>query len=362
MERGLRACSFDNLDGWAEDDHGAALEAFRVSARFMLTKPYPERALSPSLAAMVEVAYQSLEDAAFNDPKGFFERYFVPMRFEKIGFLTGYFEPVLRASREKSSGFPVPLLRRPHDLVEVNDTNRPPNWPVDMRFGVMGEQGLQECADRAAIQSGALAEQGLELVWLADPVDAFFIHVQGSAKLDLDPSLAQDDPARFMRVTFDGKSGHDYTSLAKVLCERHNIKPQDMTADRLADHMRAMGDDVWSLLAENRSYIFFKEVEGLKADEGPVAAAKVPLLPGRSLAMDRTLHMFGTPVWCKSEAALPGVDTPLSRLLTVHDTGSAITGAARGDLFVGSGMEAGFVAGRIRHKTWFTMLHPKVAS
>ncbi len=354
----LTPIAFADLRNWEADDHAAALSAFRMSAEAMLAKPYKERVLSPSIEDMAAVAARAMGASAAADPRGFFEDNFAPMRVERDGFLTGFFEPVIRASRERSAAFPVPVLRRPDDLVEVKGTSRPSSWPEDIHFGLQTVDGLTECPDRVAIQDGALDGQGLELAWLADPVDAFFIHVQGAAKLDLDPTLSADDPARFMRITFDGKSGHAYTSLAKLICERDGIMPQDMTADRLADYMRGLGAEIWSLLAQNRSYIFFRQIEGQAASDGPIAAAKVPLQPGRSLAMDRTLHMFGTPVWCETDEPLPEDETPFARLLTMHDTGSAITGPARGDLFVGSGEEAGLTAGRIRHRARFVMLHP----
>ena len=162
-----------------------------------------------------------------------------------------------------------------------------------------------------------------------------------------------------MRVTYAAKSGHPYTSVAKVLCAQTGIAPETMTADRLADWMRAHPDQIDSLLAHNKSYIFFREGEGLSVDEGPVAAAKVPLIAGRSLAIDRLIHPFGTPFWVATSQPLAMQQQPFARLMMAHDTGSAIVGAARGDLFMGSGDDAGLVAGRIRHRAAMTVLVPK---
>ncbi len=272
--------------------------------------------------------------------------------------MTGYFEPVLPASLTRRPGFDVPLLRRPPDLCSVTDANRPDGWDVDIRFARSTPDGLRPYHDRAAIRAGALDGQGLELVWLSDPVDAFFIHVQGAAKLDLDPSLPADDPARYLRITYDGKSGHAYTSIARLLCERDGIAPAAMTADVLAEWLRAHPEQRDKLIDRNHSYIFFREVDGLAPTSGPVAAAKVPLCAGRSIAVDRKLHSFGTLVWLETATPLPGDSAPVARLTVAHDTGSAITGPARADLFVGSGAEAGLIAGRIRHDATLTVLLP----
>lgn len=355
----LRQVAFSSLAGWPADDHLAAFHAYCASAEEVVAGRYRQRPLGPDAAAAEAVAQAALlaDVKDGTDARTFFERWFQPYRIEDNGFLTGYFEPVLHASRTRKPGFDVPLLRRPADLCAVTDANRPEGWDPDMRFARATPNGLQPYHDRAAIRAGALNGQGLELAWLADPVDAFFIHVQGAAKLDLDPSLPAGDPARYLRVTYDGKTGHAYTSIARLLCERDGLAPAAMTADVLAQWLRDHPDERDGLIDRNRSYIFFREVKGLNPASGPVAAAKVPLCEGRSIAVDRTLHTFGSPIWLET-APLPGDDAPAARLTVAHDTGSAITGPARADLFVGSGAEAGIIAGRIRHKATLTLLLP----
>ncbi len=356
----LTPVAFGALAGWAADDHLAAFHAYHASAGELVAGRYRQRPLGPDADAAKAVAQAALaapvDDSA--SARAFFERRFQPHRIDAKGFLTGYFEPVLPASRSRTPDFDVPLLRRPMDLVSVTDENRPQGWDADTRFARSTPDGLQPYADRAAIRAGALNGQGLELVWLADPVDAFFVHVQGAAKLDLDPQLGIDDPARYLRVTYDGKTGHPYTSIARLLCERDGIDPAAMTADMLAGWLRAHPEQRDKLIDQNRSYIFFRDVEGLAPTSGPVAAAKVPLCAGRSIAVDRKLHSFGTLVWLETATPLPGDSAPVARLTVAHDTGSAITGPARADLFVGSGAEAGLIAGRIRHDATLTVLLP----
>ena len=357
----LTPIDWSHISGWADDDHLAAFEAFCVSARYMVSKPYPARGLEVSSQHLVAIAQKALAIGSVTSVKArsFFEENFEPMVLkgsigEFCGFLTGYFEPEVDASRHQSAEFAEPLLRRPADLVDIDDTNRPKDMDPEMRFGWMVDGKLSPYLDRQAINEGALSGQDLEFVWLKNRVDAFFIHVQGSARLRLKEGGT-------MRVTYAAKSGHAYTSLAKIICQRHNIAPEAMTADRLRQWMEDNPNELDALLANNQSYIFFKEMEGLSDSDGPVGAAKVPLIEGRSVAVDRTLHTFGCPVWINTKAPLPGQGHPTRRLMMAHDTGSAIVGPARADYYVGSGFEAGEFAGKIRHQMDMVLLMPKAA-
>ena len=345
MSAGVEAIAFADLPGWAGDDHAAALVAFRLSAARALRRSYRSRPLTPG------DGFQAVARAAMDadDAVLFFERRFRPHRITGgPDVLTGYFEPVVEASPVRTARMSEPLLARPADLVDARDV-APARRDTEARYGRVADGRLVPYHDRAAIRAGALAGRGLEIAWL-DPVEAFTVHVQGSARLRLDGQL--------VRVGYAAKSGHAYTSLGRVMRERLGVTPEQMTMDRLTAWMRQNPDQLDDLLALNRSYIFFAVA---KADPelGPVAAAKVPLTPGRSLAVDRTLHTFGWPVFVSAHAPLPGEAAPLRRLLVAQDTGSAIRGPARGDLFVGTGDEAGLVAGRINHRAAFHVLLPR---
>ncbi|MEE9313900.1 MAG: MltA domain-containing protein [Rhizobiaceae bacterium] len=349
--------SFDNIIGWSDDDHLVAFLAFLPGAERMQSTPYKTRGLDVDGEALRRAGAAALD---INHPtaslaRQFFENEFLPHKVTPEngdGFVTGFFEPLVKASLVRSNKYSVPLYCRPPELIDLDEHNRPPSMNEYFRFGQVGSNGVEEYFDRPAIQSGALEGRGLELVWLENKVDVFFIHVQGAAKLAL-------DTGGMMRVTYAAKSGHPYTSVAKVLCKRMGVQPAQMTADRLADWMRSNPDKIDELLTHNRSYIFFKQVEGLDHNQGPIAAAKVPLVAGRSLAVDRTLHTFGVPIWLTTETPLPEEKTPFSRLMIAHDTGSAIVGSARGDIFTGTGEQAGLIAGRIRHDASMTILVPK---
>jgi membrane-bound lytic murein transglycosylase A len=349
----LRASSFSAIAGWEAADHAAALRTFRAASG---SPPPKTRELGVDGAELQRLACLASEADAEN-PDGarrFFERHFAPHRVVAQGFVTGYYEPELAASLAPTPDFPVPLYRRPDDLVELADAERPAGWDPEMRFARRLASGFVPYFDRAAIESGALAERGLEIAWLADPVDAFFIHVQGSARLRL-------TSGRTLRVSFDGKSGHPYTSIGRLAVERGLLSRDKADKDGLEAWLKQNREAGLALMRENRSYIFFHETSQAEG-AGPIGAAGVPLSPGRSLAVDRTLHTFHTPIWVDA----PGVDDgsggdpTFRRLMIAQDTGSAILGPARGDIFFGSGDRAGSFAGRVRHRAEMIVLVPQL--
>jgi membrane-bound lytic murein transglycosylase A len=351
----LRAIAFSEIAGWREDSHEAALAAFLVSARSIADAPPKTRALGIDGVMLQRAALSGLElkSGRSSSACAFFERHFAPHRIDADGFITGYYEPEVAASLMPGGDFTVPLYSRPHDLVEVRPGDAPAGWDCDMRLGRLSEQGIVPYFDRHAIEDGALAGRGLEIAWLADPVDAFFIHVQGSARLRL-------TDATTLRIAFDGKSGHPYTSIGRLAVERGLLAREAADKDGLEDWLKGHRREGRALMCENRSFIFFRAT-GQNDTDGPIGAAGVPLVPGRSLAVDRTLHTFHTPVWVDVPALADGdrPGRPFRRLMVAHDTGSAIVGPARGDIFVGSGTAAGSAAGRIRHAATMITLVPK---
>ncbi len=285
--------------------------------------------------------------------RNFFESHFRPFRILSDGFVTGYFEPEVTASPVRTGRYGVPLHARPPELIEVDDDTRPPGWDSDIRFAGCVDGRIFPFADRAAIENGYLDGRGLELAWLADPVDAYFIHVQRTARLAM-----TDGSVR--RVAFAGKSGHSYTSIGRLAAERGILSAEAGDKTGLEAWLKANRIAGRALMRENRSYIFFREITDLAATDGPLGAAKVPLSPLRSLAVDRELMTFHTPIWVDAPglAGSAGLDLPLRRLMVAQDTGSAIVGPARGDIFFGSGDSAGRRAGTVRHAASMVALLP----
>lgn len=356
--------SFGDLPGWADDDHLQAFAAFRRSAFHVLTRPYRSGALGVDFSAFAQ-AYAEARTVSlanrspFSNRKaarGFFERHFVPAHIASenggAGLITGFYEPVVEASPVRTERFVVPLLSRPADLVDVDDANRPHCMDPYLAFGRETPDGPVEYFDRGAIERGALQGRGLEIAWLADKVDAFFVHVQGAAR------LAMTD-GRLCRVTYAAKSGQRFTGPGRILSETGEIPLEKVTMQSIRAWFKAHPDRVDEILWQNRSYIFFREAAVDDPELGPIAAAKVPLTPGRSIAVDRLLHTFGTPFYIDAPSLTAFDAKPFRRLMIAQDTGSAITGPARGDLFAGSGDAAGEIAGVVRNAADFHALIPR---
>jgi membrane-bound lytic murein transglycosylase A len=349
----LESLDFESLAGWSEDDHQAAFCAFERSARAIAagqTSPRTAQAAAPELIATARAA---LCGAATADARRFFETRFRPFRVvpeNGRGFLTGYYEPCVAASRVETEAFRWPILARPPDLVTFGLDPAPADFPKDLTCARRLSDGLLvPYDDRAQIE----AERRDPIVWVRDAVEAFLIQVQGSAQVEFpDRSRA--------RLAYDGRNGLPYTSIGKILIEAGEIAESDMSLANLKAWLRRDSARGLDVMRRNRSFIFFQLVDDFDPDLGPVAGAGVPLTPLRSIAIDRTMWAYGLPFWIDAE--LPWVDEtprPFRRLMIAQDTGSAIVGAARADLFFGSGDKAGARAGAIRHPAELVVLLPQ---
>lgn len=350
--------SFSDLPGWTGDRHQEALSAFALSCVRLLA-PGSGGAVGKkgrSLQAWRSICKNALSPDALLSraaARRFFETNFslyrVTLPGKARGFLTGYYEPEVEGSLERSASFSVPLYRRPDDLVTLKASQAHGGLSAVRR----GKDGFEPYSTRAEIEAGALAGRGLELVYLRDPVEAFFVHVQGSVRVRL-----QD--GRLMRVGFAAKNGHPYSSIGKVLIERGALSAAEMNSKRLRQWLAANPKEARGVMDTNRSFIFFRTLAVADPTLGPIGAGGVQLTPLRSIAVDQAFHTYGTPIWIDAE--LPGAKggvRPFRRLMIAQDTGSAITGAARADIFFGSGEAAGARAGVIRHKGDFAVLLPK---
>jgi membrane-bound lytic murein transglycosylase A len=220
-------------------------------------------------------------------------------------------------------------------------------------FRKIGRRKLVPYYDRAQIEDGAIAGRGLEIVWLKSQTDLLFVQIQGSARVKLaDGSL--------VRINYAAHNGYPYTPVGRILIERNIVPREQMSMQRIRQYMEENPGAAAELRRQNRAYVFFREVALRERDEA-VGAQGVPLTPGRSIAVDKALHVYGTPFFIDAE--LPtGSDrgkTPFRRLMVAQDTGSAIVGPARADIYFGAGGEAGRIAGRIKDSARFVMLLPK---
>lgn len=344
---------FSDLAGWRHDDHREALRALSRGAAVVSDHPPKSRSIdATALATTLGRAAALPEDMSAAEARSFLEAEFTPFEVIPdggIGFFTGYYEPIVAGSRTRSDLFAVPLYAPPDDLIEFDPDRPPPGIDASQRFARQTEAGLVVYYDRSEIEAGAIADRGLEIVYVADPVDAFFIHIQGSARI----ALVEGGE---LRVTYAAKTGHPYTAIGRVLIEMGELDRGSATMADIRAWLAANPDRAAAVMTMNRSFIFFREASVPDPDLGPVAAAKVPLTAGRSLAVDRLLHTFHVPVWI--ESVLPDGNA-VNRLMIAQDTGSAIVGPARGDIFTGSGDQAGAIAGALASPGRFVLLAPR---
>ncbi len=355
----LAPASFDALPGWQQDDQGAALAALgRSCALILLAKRPSDASLGAGGVAGTVADWQSpCAAAAAVDrtdpaaPRQFFEAWFTPYKAanngRSQGLFTGYYEPELRGARQPGGIYATPLLRRPPDLVMVELGQFRPVWRGERIAGRVIDGRLQPFESRAEIERGVLDRQHLAFLWVDDPVDAFFLQIQGSGRVRL-PDGAM------VRVGYDGQNGQPYVPIGRLLIERGALDRDAVSMQAIRAWIKANPEAGAALMAENPSYVFFRESVG----DGPIGAQGVALTAERSLAVDRDFVPLGVPVWLD---AGDGAEK-LQRLLVAQDTGGAIRGPVRGDVFWGFGPAAEARAGTMKAAGEYYLLLPKTVT
>jgi membrane-bound lytic murein transglycosylase A len=352
--------AWSDLAGWSEDDHLQAYKAFRASCKPIAAQhnlPIDPKALGTSLRDPCRAA-RATEISDGSSAKAFFEEHFLPLRISRLGedngFVTGYYEPVVDGSRTQTDVYTVPVYRRPSNLFVRGFNQSSDSLPNKGEvFRKIGRRKLVPYYDRAEIEDGAIAGRGLEIVWLKSQTDLLFAQIQGSARIHLEDGST-------VRINYDSFNGYPYTAVGRVLIDRGIIPKEQMSMQKIREWMEQNPDGAKELRRQNRSFVFFHEVPLSDKDEA-VGAQGVPLTPGRSIAVDKALHVYGTPFFIEGELPIESEQsrTPFHRLMIAQDTGSAIVGPARADLYFGAGAEAGRVSGRLRHNMHFVILVPK---
>lgn len=361
MGHRLVPAAFDALPGWRDDPLDGVLHALQRCRDYIKSGGRYRTGLLGIDPADFAEAWEALPKASPH-PHHYFEQHFTAARIEPVsgaGFVTGYYEPEMEASDTPDDRFRYPFLRRPDDLVDIEpDKNGRDLAAQGYRFGRRLPSGeLAPYHDRSAIEAGALAARGLEIAFVESRIDVFFAHIQGCARLRM-----QD--GRLKRLTYAGKSGHPFTAIGRVLIDAGEFDAGAVTMDGLRSWLARNPHRQDNILWQNRSFIFFREDTSADPAEGPVGAAKVPLTPGRSLAVDREIHTFGTPIFVSAQQLthLRSDGAAFLRLMVAQDTGSAIIGPSRGDIFVGSGPDAGHRAGSVKHAADMFVLVPNPAA
>ena len=352
--------AWTDIAGWSEDDHLQAYGAFRASCRPIAAQSKPaadQKALGISLRDPCRIA-RTLELTDGARAKAFFEENFLPLRISRLGepegFVTGYYEPIIDGSRTQNEVYNVPVYRRPSNLFVRGFTQEATSLPNKGEvFRKIGRRKLVPYYDRAQIEDGAIEGRGLEICWLRNQTDLLFTQIQGSARVLMDDGST-------VRINYEAHNGYPYTPVGRILIERNIIPKEQMSMQRIREWMEQNPEGANELRRQNKSYVFFREVQLSDKDEA-VGAQGVPLTPGRSIAVDKSLHVYGTPFFIEGELPIESErsKTPFRRLMIAQDTGSAIVGPARADLYLGAGDEAGKVAGRLKQSIRFVILVPK---
>jgi len=351
------AASYRDLPGWQGDHHAAALATFLKSCNKILALP-PDRPIGPGgMAGQADTWATTCRLAGLlHDPddlraRQFFEQNFSPWRVTsvqtgKTGLFTGYYEAGLRGSRTRHGPYQTALLKRPDDLVMVDLGLFRDNLRGQRIAGRVIDGSLKPFEDRTQIESGALADLGLEMVWVDDPIAAFFLHIQGSGVVTLDDGTV-------IRVGYAGQNGHPYYAIGRELVARGELEKQAVSLQSIRDWLKTNPEEAHAVMNTNASYVFFHELTG----PGPLGAQGVPLTPVRSLAVDHTLIPYGAPLWLVTDPPAAG-EGPLRRLMIAQDTGGAIRGAVRGDVFWGHGPRAEDLAGKMKAEGRYWLLLP----
>jgi membrane-bound lytic murein transglycosylase A len=321
--------------------------------------PQPSADSRPMRAALEEVCVRAIKAGRLGPEtaREFFETHFVPVRIHSLsdasGFLTGYYEPIVEGSRFPTREFKVPLYRRPRDLVAPGMPDGGPFPNAGRAFRRTATEELVSYYDRAEIEDGALDGQHLEICWLRTAAEALAIQIEGAARIRLEDGT-------ILRISYDAHNGYPFVPVGRVLIERNLVTRREMSTERIREWMHDNPKEAEEVRQKNRSVVFFR-IAALNDDTQEIGAQGIPLSPGRSIAVDKALHAYGTPFFIEADLPLPGTPSlsPFRRLMIAQDTGSAIVGPARADLFFGAGEEAGKLAGRIQQSGRFALLVPR---
>lgn len=350
----LERVAFADLPNWPRDRLSDALPALRSSCKALTGKP-PDSPVGPAGEAGTVRQWQPACTALMHAERSddtvqrHLEAWFVPFAVAGAdgtdGLFTGYYEPEVRGSQQPSAAYGVPLYRRPPDLVtDLSD---------ETLVGRVLDGRLRPYETRAEIEAGALAGLGLELLWLADPIEAFFLQVQGSGRVRL-------PDGRVIRVGYAASNGHPFTAIGRLLVERGELTREAATMQTVRQWLRDHPAEAPGVMEANARYIFFRELPG----DGPFGSLGVVLTPGRSLAVDASLIPLGAPLWLDTtySEGTPEAGQPLRRLMVAQDTGGAIKGAVRGDVYWGSGEAALQYAGPMKQRGRYYLLLPKAVA
>ena len=342
----LQPCIFDDLPGWKTDDLREVWPAFLASCTKLAPTPTWRKPCADARAVRKD------SNAALHN---FFEAHFQPYKAHNpdggaTGLMTGYYEPLLRGARKRGGPFQTPLYRKPDDLIAIDLLDAHPELNGSRLRGRLVGKTIHAYPSRADITGSGMLK-GKEILWVDDPVDAFFLQVQGSGRVYLPES------GKIVRLAYADQNGHPYQSIGRYLVSKGELTLDQASAQGIKDWLKAHPERINELFNANPSYVFFREEAIVDRASGPKGALGVPLTAERSVAVDPAHIALGTPVFIATTH--PASQKPLRRLTIAQDTGSAIKGESRLDYFWGYGKLAGESAGRTKQEVAVWLLLPK---
>lgn len=345
----LKPVTYAALPGWGKDDLREAWPAFLASCEVLVKKADWKE---PCTIA------RDVNPADTKAIRIFFEAFFVPYQVfnpdgSDSGLVTGYYEPLLHGARKRGGPYQTPLYRTPEDMLTIDLASVYPELKsMRLRGRIAGNKIVPYFSRAEMVQSNTLA--GKELLWVDDPIEAFFLQVQGSGRVQL------ADTKETVRIAYADQNGHPYKSIGRYLVDKGELTLDQASAQTIKTWVATHPSRQQEVLNANPSYVFFKEEKIIDPRKGPKGALGVPLTPQRSIAVDAQFIPLGVPVFLATTQ--PNSDIPLQRLMLAQDTGGAIKNAVRADYFWGFGAQAGEKAGRMKQHGMMWILLPKLSA
>ena len=351
--------TFNRLPNWEQDNQAAALNAFKQSCTAILKKDLnldfhhiPQYGKAKDWQIICLAANQ-IKNADNMAARKFFESWFEPYQiesnFNSRGLFTGYYLPLLHGSLKRDKQSTIPIYGLPNDLVKVNLGAFHPELGNHMLVGQLKDHALIPYPDRAAILNGSLGKKAPVLVWGKNQLDVFFAQIQGSAIVAL-PKHKQ------MMIGYASGNGQPYTAIGKVLVQNNALKKSDVSMQSIRDWLTAHPQQVNEILNQNANYVFFRILKGNQ----PLGTEQIPVTPERTLAVDTQYIALGAPIWL--DTVVPekvSQSIPFQHLLIAQDTGGAIKGVVRGDVYWGAGEKAAYTAGHMASRGQYWVLLPR---
>ena len=359
----LRAVPYGQLDGWQRDDMRGSVRAFQRSCRAMVRRS-DDRGVGPDARMGTIGQWRGPCETALaldadtlrkDDARAFFQSDFTPYLVgngkTSEGLFTGYYEPELRGNLTRDGKYQTAIYLKPDDMVSVDLGEFSDELKGKKLVGRLSGSSLKPYYDRAEIEGGALSGRDLEMVWVDDAVDAFFLQIQGSGRVVL-----PDDSV--LRIGYAATNGQAYYAIGRELIERGALTRETVSLQTIRKWLHDNPDEADAVMNTNASFVFFQPLK-TDPDAGPLGSQGVALEPGRSLAVDRRFHAMGVPVWLETSDPM-NADRTFHRLMVAQDTGGAIRGPVRGDIFFGPGEDAALFAGHMNRTGQKFILLPKV--